>query len=138
DPRARARPDRGVVPPEPADERRPGRAGAARHERGGGLGDRSVAQRSAARSAGAATAYAVAENLARIQGSGGAAVSRLREYLNSVRERCPECDGLLIVDERGRLVTSVGAPTTAAQVPQASVSGLRTTDVLVGPAYGHS
>src|SRR5438093_2783102 len=83
----------------------------------------------------AATAYAVAENLARIQGSGGAAVGRLREYLNSVRERCPECDGLLIVDERGRLVTSSGGRMSGVQFSQDRLSGLRTSDALVGDAY---
>src|SRR2546422_2038041 len=84
----------------------------------------------------AATAYAVAENLTRIQGSGGAAVGRLRDYLNSVRERCPECDGLLIVDERGGLVTSSGGRMSGVQFSQDRLSGLRTSDALVGDAYG--
>ncbi len=38
----------------------------------------------------AATAYAVAENLVRAQAN-AEAVGRLREYLNSVRERCSDC-----------------------------------------------
>jgi diguanylate cyclase (GGDEF)-like protein len=84
----------------------------------------------------AATAYAVPENLARIQGSGGAeAVSRLREYLNSVRERCPDCDALLVVDGRGRFVASSGGRMTGVQFSQDRLSALRTSDALVGDAY---
>jgi diguanylate cyclase (GGDEF)-like protein len=84
----------------------------------------------------AATAYAVPENLARIQGSGGAeAVGRLREYLNSVRERCPDCDALLVVDGRGRFVASSGGRMTGVQFSQDRLSALRTSDALVGDAY---
>src|SRR5438552_5506798 len=45
----------------------------------------------------AATAYAVAENLVRAQAN-AEAVGRLREYLNSVRERCSDCEALLVVE----------------------------------------
>src|SRR3989441_6816272 len=84
----------------------------------------------------AATAYAVPENLARIQGSGGAeAVSRLREYLNSLRERCPDCDALLVVDGRGRFVAGSGGRMTGVQFSQDRLSALRTSDALVGDAY---
>ena len=84
----------------------------------------------------AATAYAVPENLARIQGSGGGeAVSRLREYLNSVRERCPDCDALLVVEGRGRFVASSGGRMTGVQFSQDRLSALRTSDALVGDAY---
>src|SRR5258708_13737390 len=66
----------------------------------------------------AATAYAVPENLARIQGSGGGeALSRLREYLNSVRDRCPDCDALLVADGRGRFATSSGRRPRRAPLP---------------------
>jgi diguanylate cyclase (GGDEF)-like protein len=84
----------------------------------------------------AATTYAVPENLARIQKSGGGeAVSRLREYLNSVRERCPDCDALLVVDGRGRFVTSSGGRMSGVQFSQDRLTGLRTSDALVGDAY---
>ena len=84
----------------------------------------------------AATAYAVPENLARIQGSaGGEAVGRLREYLNSVRERCPDCDALLVVDGRGRFVTNSGGRMSGVQFSQDRLNGLRTSDALVGDAY---
>jgi diguanylate cyclase (GGDEF)-like protein len=84
----------------------------------------------------AATAYAVPENLARIQGSaGGEAVNRLREYLNSVRERCPDCEALLVVDGRGRFVTSSAGRMSGVQFSQDRLNGLRTSDALVGDAY---
>ena len=83
----------------------------------------------------AATAYAVAENLARIQGTSGEAAGRLREYLNSVRERCPDCDALLVVDGRGRFAASSGGRMSGVQLSQDRLNGLRTSDALVGDAY---
>src|SRR2546422_6943489 len=53
----------------------------------------------------AATAYAVAENLVRAQAN-VEAVGRLREYLNSVRERCSDCEALLVVEGRSEEHTS--------------------------------
>jgi len=82
----------------------------------------------------AATAYAVAENLARTQGS-AEAVGRLRDYLNSVRERCPDCEGLLVLDARGRFVTSSGGRMSGVQFSQDRLTTLRTSDALVGDAY---
>jgi len=84
----------------------------------------------------AATAYAVPENLARIQGSGGGeALSRLRAYLNSVRDRCPDCDALLVVDGRGRFATSSGGRMSGVQFTQDRLNALKTSDALVGDAY---
>ena len=84
----------------------------------------------------AATAYAVPENLARIQGSGGGeALNRLREYLNSVRDRCPDCDALLVVDGRGRFATSSGGRMSGVQFTQDRLNALKTSDALVGDAY---
>ncbi len=84
----------------------------------------------------AATAYAVPENLARIQASGGGeALSRLREYLNSVRDRCPDCDALLVVEGRGRFVTSSGGRMSGVQFTQDRLNALKTSDALVGDAY---
>jgi diguanylate cyclase (GGDEF)-like protein len=82
----------------------------------------------------AATAYAAAENLARVQGNAQAVV-RLREYLNSVRERCPDCDALLVVDARSRFVTSSGGRMSGVQFTQDRLTALRTGDALVGEAY---
>src|SRR5438034_1116540 len=82
----------------------------------------------------AATAYAVAENLARTQGS-AEAVGRLRDYLNSVGERCPDGEGLLVLDARGRFVTSSGGRMSGVQFTQDRLTALRTGDALVGDAY---
>jgi diguanylate cyclase (GGDEF)-like protein len=83
----------------------------------------------------AATSYAIAENLARIQGNGGQALGRLREYLNTVRERCGDCDALLVTDARGHFVTSSGGRMSGVQFSQDRLNALRTSEALVGDAY---
>src|SRR2546425_11860803 len=82
----------------------------------------------------AATAYAVSENLTRMQGN-AAALGRLRDYLNSVRERCPDCDALLVLDARGRFVTSSGGGMSGVQFTQDRLTALRPGAALVGDAY---
>src|SRR3989442_629948 len=82
----------------------------------------------------AATAYAVAENLVRAQAN-AEAVGRLREYLNSVRERCSDCEALLVVEGHGRFVASSGGRMTGVQFSQDRLSSLRTSDALVGDPY---
>src|SRR5207248_2509072 len=65
----------------------------------------------------------------------GAAQARLRDYLNSVRERCTGCEALLVADARGRTgATSIGR-TSAMQVPEERLNGLRTGDAFVGDPY---
>src|SRR5207249_11898055 len=64
--------------------------------------------------------FVLSENLARIRPGtgGGQASARLRDYLNSVRERCTGCEALLVADARGRTgATSIGR-TSAMQVPE--------------------
>src|SRR5439155_680549 len=80
------------------------------------------------------TAYAVAENLVRAQAK-AEAVGRLREYLNSVRERCSDCEALLVVDGHGRFVASSGGRMTGVQFSPDRLSSLRTSDALVGDPY---
>src|SRR2546429_686542 len=63
------------------------------------------------------------------------ALGRLRDYLNSVRERCPDCDALLVLDARGRFVTSSGSRMSGVQFTQDRLAALRTGDALVGDAY---
>src|SRR2546430_2407410 len=75
----------------------------------------------------AATAYAVAENLVRSQ-SNAEAVSRLRDYLNSVRERCSDCEALLVVEGHGRFVASSGGRMSGGQVTPDRLAALRTGD----------
>src|SRR3989449_1324973 len=82
----------------------------------------------------AATAYAVAENLVRAQAN-AEAVGRLREYLNSVRERCSDCEALLVVEGHGRFVASSGGRMTGVQFSEDRVLSLRTSDALVGDPY---
>src|SRR3989449_2946336 len=82
----------------------------------------------------AATAYAVAENLVRAQAN-VEAVGRLREYLNSVRERCSDCEALLVVEGHGRFVASSGGRMTGVQFSQDRLLSLRTSDALVGDPY---
>src|SRR3989441_804341 len=60
---------------------------------------------------------------------------RLREYLNSVRDRCPDCDALLVVDGRGRFATSSGGRMSGVQFSQDRLNALKTSDALVGDAY---
>jgi len=80
----------------------------------------------------AAGSFVLSENLARIRsGSEG----RLRDYLNSVRERCTGCEALLVADARGRTgATSVGR-TAGMQLPLERLNGLRTGDAFVGDPY---
>ena len=75
----------------------------------------------------AATSYAVAENLARVQGNGGQALSQLRDYLNVVRGRCADCDALVVSDARGRAVTGSGGRMSGVQFSVDRLSGLRRT-----------
>ncbi len=84
----------------------------------------------------AATSFAVSENLSRMTGSGGGqAAGRLRDYLNTMRERCSDCEALLISDARGRTVVSSGGRMSGVQFSLDRLSGLRTADALVGDAY---
>jgi len=85
----------------------------------------------------AASSYVVAENLARMRpGSAGAqAVGRLRDYLNTVRERCTGCEALSVVDARGRAVASSAGHTSGMQPTLEKLNGLQTGDALLGEAY---
>jgi diguanylate cyclase (GGDEF)-like protein len=81
--------------------------------------------------------FVLSENLGRIRPgtAGSQAAARLRDYLNSVRERCTGCEALLVADARGRTgATSIGR-TSAMQVPEERLNGLRTGDAFVGDPY---
>jgi diguanylate cyclase (GGDEF)-like protein len=83
-----------------------------------------------------ASSYVVTENLARIQGrDGDRAHSRLRAYLNSLRERFPDQEALLILDASGRVLTSSSGRTGSVRLSPEGVIGLRTGEALVGDAY---
>ncbi len=83
----------------------------------------------------AASAFAVSENLTRIEGNGAQASGRLRDYLGVVRERCADCEALLISDAHGRVVATSGGRMSGVQFSPDRLSGLRTGDALVGEPY---
>ena len=84
-----------------------------------------------------ASAYVVSDNLARIRpGSDGSqAAGRLRDYLNSLRERLADCDALLVMDETGRVVIRSAGRTGGLQLSLARLNGLRTGPAFLGDAY---
>jgi diguanylate cyclase (GGDEF)-like protein len=83
-----------------------------------------------------ARSYVVAENLARSQGRDPSqALGRLRDYLNSVRERFPSHEALLVIDATGRVVTNTSGRTGGVRLPPEALNGLRTGDTYVGDAY---
>ena len=84
----------------------------------------------------AASSYVVAENLAKLRGRQGAqALGRLRDYLNSVRERLPDHEGLLVIDPEGRVVTGSSGRVGGVRLPPDGLKSLRTGGALVGDAY---
>ena len=84
----------------------------------------------------AASSYVVTENLNRIDGRDGEkALGRLRAYLNSLRERFPDQEALLVLDASGRVVTSSSSRTGTVRLSPEGLTGLRTGEALVGDAY---
>ena len=84
----------------------------------------------------AAGSYLLSENVGTMQGSGAdRAAARLRDYLTSARERFPSFETLLVIDARGRAVTSSGGRTGAMSLPLDRVNALRTGDAYVGEPY---
>jgi len=83
-----------------------------------------------------ASSYVVTENLTRIEGRDGEkALGRLRAYLNSLRERFPDQEALLVLDASGRVVTSSSGRTGSVRLSADGVTGLRTGEAFVGDAY---
>jgi diguanylate cyclase (GGDEF)-like protein len=84
----------------------------------------------------AASSYVVTENLGKIDGrDGGQALGRLRAYLNSLRERFPDQEALLVLDASGRIVTSSSGRTGSVRLSPESLISLRTGEALVGEAF---
>src|SRR5438132_6949902 len=84
----------------------------------------------------AASSSVIAENLAKIQGREEVqALGRLRDYLNSVRQRLPDDEALLVIDAGGRVVTSSSGRVGGVRLPPDGLNRLRTGDALVGDAY---
>jgi diguanylate cyclase (GGDEF)-like protein len=83
-----------------------------------------------------AGSYVIPENLARLQGrEDGQALGRLRDYLNSVRQRFPDLEALVVMDERGRVVASSSGRTGSVRIPPDRLNALRTGNAFVGEAY---
>ena len=83
----------------------------------------------------AARSYVVSENLARSQGRDASqALGRLRDYLNSVRQRFPDLEALLVIDASGRVVTN-STGRTGVRLPPDALNGLRAGDPYLGDAY---
>ena len=84
----------------------------------------------------AASSYVTSENLAKIQGREEVqALGRLRDYLNSVRQRLPDNEALVLIDPGGRVVASSSGRVGGVRLPPDGASRLRTSDALVGDAY---
>ena len=87
----------------------------------------------------AASSYPASENFARLQGTAGSqALSRLRDYLNAVRERSVDCEALVLLDGRGRVVAGSGGRMSGVQFSLEKVNTLQTGDALVGDPYWDS
>ena len=83
----------------------------------------------------AASSYLVTENLGRLQGrEGSQALGRLRDYLNSVRERFPDHEALLLIDAGGRVAASSSGRVGSVRLPPDGLSVLRRGDAVVGEA----
>ena len=84
-----------------------------------------------------ASSYVVAENITRTseRRDGPQALLRLRDFLNSVRERYPDHEALFVLDPRGRVVATSAGRVGRLQLPLDRMNTLRTGDALLGDAY---
>jgi diguanylate cyclase (GGDEF)-like protein len=86
-----------------------------------------------------ASSYEVSENLDRVTRSGNArALSRLTDYLRSVRDRFADYRELLVVDPQGAAVASTTAPPAPAHLPPNWAKTIRAENAVVGEAYRDS
>ena len=88
-----------------------------------------------------ASSYEVSENVDRVHRGGQAAtaLSRLRDYLSSVKDRFADYQELIVIDRDGRFVaSSATTPGPAPRLPADWVTQMRTRDVIVGDVYWDS
>src|SRR5947208_3295826 len=82
-----------------------------------------------------ASPYVVSDNLARATGRNAAqSLTRLRDYLNSIRQNLPAHEGLAIIGLDGQVLTSSGSRTGFRLSPD-RLNSLRTRDALVGDPF---
>ena len=82
-----------------------------------------------------ASPYVVSDNLARVTGRNAAqSVTRLRDYLNTVRQNLPDHEGLAIVGRDGLVLTSSGSR-TGFRLSADQLNTLRTRDALAGEPF---
>jgi len=82
-----------------------------------------------------ASPYVVSDNLARATGRNAAqSLTRLRDYLNTVRQNLPAHEGLAIVGRDGQMLTSSGSR-TGFRLSTDQINTLRTRDALAGDPF---
>lgn len=87
-----------------------------------------------------ATSYEVSENLARIPtGSaglrGGPVQRRVSDYLNSVRERFPDYEELIVLDPEGRLIATSAQRGRTVTLPEGWQNDIRNDVSVIGPPH---
>ena len=88
-----------------------------------------------------ASSYEVSENVDRAArtGSGGArALTRLTDYLRSVRDRFTDYQELRVVDPRGEVVASTASQPGPVRLPANWAAAIRAENAAVGEAYWDS
>src|SRR5213083_704311 len=88
-----------------------------------------------------ASSYEVSENLEKIPRTGrepvreGRAYGRLRDYLNSVRDRFADYEELIVLDSSARVVASSASDAGAVALPADWLHTIKTDNAFVGEPY---